>query len=67
MLQERLGISYKDASHQLCMAELEKLKSDEKMYKKSFGNLKISIEKALEGSYNDVKDIKGSATSETGV
>jgi chaperonin cofactor prefoldin len=48
------------------MAELEKLKSDEKMYK-SFGNLKISIEKALEGSYNDVKDIEGSATSETGV
>ena len=56
MLQEILSISYKDASHRLCMAELEKLKSDEKMYK-SFGNLKISIEKALEGSYNDVKDI----------
>ena len=38
------------------MAELEKLKSDEKMYK-SFGNLKISTEKALEGGYNNVKDI----------
>ena len=65
-LQERLGISYKDAAHRLCMAEIERLKSDEKMYK-SFGNLKISVEKALGRYFDDVKDIEVSMTSEADV
>ncbi|KIL54925.1 hypothetical protein M378DRAFT_182373 [Amanita muscaria Koide BX008] len=34
-LQERLGISYKDASHRLYMTEIEKLKADETMHKMS--------------------------------
>ncbi|KAF8811076.1 hypothetical protein BYT27DRAFT_7018481, partial [Phlegmacium glaucopus] len=39
-LQERLGISYKNASHRLYMAELERLKSDEKMHT-AFVNLQV--------------------------
>lgn len=65
-LQERLGISYKDAAHRLFMAEMERLKSDEMMYR-SFGNLKISVEKALRRCFDDVKDIEGSVTSEADV
>ncbi|KAF8798381.1 hypothetical protein BYT27DRAFT_7218606 [Phlegmacium glaucopus] len=34
-LQERLGISYKDAAHQLYMAELEGVKTEQKIYKPS--------------------------------
>jgi hypothetical protein len=32
-LQERLGLSYKDAAHRLYMAEMERLKADESSYK----------------------------------
>jgi hypothetical protein len=66
VLQDRLGISYKDAAHHLCMAEIERLKSDKKMYK-SFGNLKISIEKALGRCFDNVKEIEGLVTSEADV
>jgi hypothetical protein len=66
VLQDRLGISYKDAAHRLCMAEIKKLKLNEKMYK-SFGNLKISVEKALGRCFNDVKEIEESVTSEADV
>lgn len=48
------------------MAEIERLKSDEKMYK-SFGNLRISIEKALGRSFDEVKNIEGSLTSEADI
>jgi len=39
-LQETLGISYKDASHRLYLAELEKLKVADEKYKafKNLGN-----------------------------
>ena len=33
VLQERLGISYKDAAHHLYMAKLERVKRDKMMYK----------------------------------
>ncbi|KAF8803380.1 hypothetical protein BYT27DRAFT_7110125 [Phlegmacium glaucopus] len=42
-LQERLGISYKDASHWLYMSELEKLKA-EKDASKAFCNLKMQTD-----------------------
>ncbi|KAF8805952.1 hypothetical protein BYT27DRAFT_7103388 [Phlegmacium glaucopus] len=45
-LQERLGISYKDASHHLYMAELEKLKA-EKDASKAFSNLMMRTERAV--------------------
>jgi len=48
------------------MAEIERLKSDERMYK-SFGNLKISVENALGRYYDDVRDIEGSVTSDADV
>jgi hypothetical protein len=48
------------------MAEIERLKSDEMMYK-SFSNLKIPVEKALGECFNDVKEIEGSVTSEADV
>jgi len=61
-LQQRLGLSYKDAAHRLFMAEFEKLKADEKLYK-SFANLKGSIEKVLESSFNTVNNIEKSLES----
>ena len=61
-LQQRLGLSYKDAAHHLFMVEFEKLKLDEKLYK-SFANLKASIEKVMESSFNAVKDIEKSLES----
>jgi len=48
------------------MAEIERLKSDEKMYK-SFRNLKISVQKALGRYFDDVKDIEGSVISEADI
>jgi hypothetical protein len=56
-LQEWLGISYKDTSHQLYMAELEKAKSDEIMHK-AFVNLQILTEEALERVYKSLREIK---------
>ena len=56
-LQNRLGITYKDASHRLYMAELEKLKADERMYK-AFTSLQASTEKALQKAYKSVRDMK---------
>ncbi|KAF8809687.1 hypothetical protein BYT27DRAFT_7254402 [Phlegmacium glaucopus] len=61
-LQERLGISYKDASHRLYMAELERLKSDEKMHK-AFANLQVLTEQALERAYNSIKQAETRDTS----
>lgn len=45
-LQERLGISYKDASHRLYMAELEKLKAVDK-HCKALANLKACLQESL--------------------
>ena len=41
-LQDKLGISYKDASHRLYLAEMEKLKVADEKYK-AFKNLKVRI------------------------
>ncbi|KAF8802329.1 hypothetical protein BYT27DRAFT_7215423 [Phlegmacium glaucopus] len=57
-LQQRLGISYKDASHHLYISELERMKSDEKMYK-AFANLQASTEQALRTAYKSVRNIDG--------
>ncbi|KAF8954483.1 hypothetical protein BDZ97DRAFT_1864963, partial [Flammula alnicola] len=56
-LQEKLGISYKDASHRLYIAELEKLKVADQTYK-AFKNLDSRIEtslKTLEARFGDPK------------
>lgn len=50
-LQQRLGISYKDAAHRLYMAALEKLKAEEQCYRehKSLGNqLETSLKRIQE-------------------
>lgn len=46
-LQHKLGISYKDASHRLYMAELERLKAADAAHK-AFTNLDTRIEKYLQ-------------------
>jgi hypothetical protein len=46
-LQERLGLSYKDACHRLYMAEVEKVKADVKA-SKAFAKLRETTKKALE-------------------
>ena len=56
-LRERLGISYKDAAHRLYMAEVERLKADEKLHK-GFANFKISTEEALERAYISIREIE---------
>jgi hypothetical protein len=45
-LQQRLGISYKDASHRLYIAEVEKLKVADEQYK-AFDSLDKQITKYL--------------------
>ena len=62
-LQERLGISYKDASHRLYMAELERLKADERMFR-AFAIQQASTEKALEKAYKSVKDLEDKGDKE---
>lgn len=57
-LQQRLGLSYKDAAHRLYMAELEKVKRDKMMYK-AFSNLEKSIKKTLEMSLKSIGEIEG--------
>jgi hypothetical protein len=63
LLQERLGISYKDASHRLYMAELERVKRDQKLYT-SFASLEGSIKKTLEMAYNTISEIQGGVSEE---
>jgi hypothetical protein len=46
-LQQRLGISYKDASHRLYMTEIEKLKANEKIHKIT-ATVKGKTQKALQ-------------------
>ena len=61
-LQNKLGISYKDASHRLYMAEMEKLKAEQKTIK-AIGKLRATTKAALESAYNAVKEI-GNVNSE---
>jgi len=58
-MQERLGISYKDAAHRLYMAELERVKRDQKMYK-AFANLEASTKKTLEMAFSSISIIDNS-------
>jgi hypothetical protein len=62
-LQERLGLSYKDASHRLYMAEMERLKADEKTYK-AFATLEATTKKALEKAFNEVKEMEEAFSSD---
>ena len=57
-LQEMLGISYKDASHRLYMAECEKLKTDEKT-QKAFSIVKERTQGALVGFQRRLVQIGG--------
>jgi hypothetical protein len=63
VLQERLGISYKDAAHRLYLAELERVKRDQMMYR-SFANLEGSIKNTLEMAYKTINAIDGVRTRE---
>lgn len=56
-MQERLGISYKDASHRLYMAEMERLKADEQAFK-AFTTLEIRTKKALGKALDSLKDVE---------
>lgn len=49
-LQERLGISYKDASHRLYMAEMERMKAEENFFR-AFNDLQAATKKKLENAY----------------
>ena len=62
VLQERLGISYKDAAHHLYMAELERVKRDKMMYK-AFASLEKSTKKTLEMAFKSISDIDGTEIS----
>lgn len=57
VLQERLGISYKDAAHRLYMAELEGVKRDQAFYK-AFSDLESSTKRTLEMAYNTINAIE---------
>jgi hypothetical protein len=57
-LQEKLGIAYKDAAHRLYLAELERVKRDQKMYK-AFASLERSTMKTLARAYTNISEIDG--------
>jgi len=61
-LQQQLGILYKDAAHQLYIAKLERMKSNEKMFK-GFSNLQASTEKSLALLYRSVNEIESPMTT----
>ena len=56
-LQKQLGISYKDASHRLYMAEVEKLEQQELTLKR-LASLKERMEKSLSLFESRVADIE---------
>jgi hypothetical protein len=64
-LQAKLGISYKDAAHRLYMAELERLKVDQKMYR-AFNTLQASTRQTLEMAYQSLKGV-GQSEASTGM
>jgi hypothetical protein len=53
VLQQRLGISYKDAAHRLYMAELEGVKKENKMHK-AFQTLERATKKTLEMAFKTI-------------
>ena len=57
-LQERLGLSYKDAAHRLYIAELERVKRDRMMFK-AFSNFEKSTKKTLEMALKSLGNIEG--------
>jgi hypothetical protein len=57
-LQETLGISYKDASHRLYIAELEKLKVADEKYK-AFKNLGSRLKKFVDSINEDFVQVPG--------
>ncbi|KAM6490266.1 hypothetical protein JOM56_014243 [Amanita muscaria] len=61
-MQERLGISYKDATHWLYMAEVEKLKADQNAHK-AFVNLKSCTHDTLIKFNNHLSAIDNRETS----
>lgn len=66
VLQEWLGISYKDAAHRLYMAELERVKRDKIMYK-GFARLECSTKKTLEMAFNTISAIDVDKKSDEGL
>jgi hypothetical protein len=58
-LQETLGISYKDASHRLYLAELEKLKVADEKYK-AFKNLETRVSEFVADINEDYEVVYGS-------
>ena len=63
-LQEKLGISYEDASHQLYMGELEKLKVANETHK-AFKNLNKHLTELLEYHNEHFGDDTSAITSTT--
>jgi len=59
-LQETLGISYKDASHRLYLAELEKLKVADEKYK-AFKNLASRLTTFVNTINEDYEVVEGTA------
>jgi hypothetical protein len=51
-LQDKLGISYKDASHRLYLAEMERLKVADEKYK-AFKNLGVRLRGFMRGINED--------------
>ena len=62
-MQERLGISYKDAAHRLYMAELEKVKRDQKIFK-AFASLEDSTKKTFELACKTISEIDVAGTGD---
>lgn len=56
-LQERLGISYKDATHRLYMSELEKVKRDRFSFQ-SYESLDAATTKTLEMAYKRISALE---------
>ena len=56
-LQEKLGISYKDAAHRLYMVEMERLKTDQKSYK-VFATVKSTTKKTLQNAFIALKSLE---------
>ena len=56
-LQEKLGISYKDAAHRLYMAEMERLKTDQKTYK-VFTTVKSTTKKTMQNAVIALKSLE---------
>ena len=63
-LQDQLGTSYKDASHRLYMAEVEKLEQQD-ITLKTYATLKERVENKLESFEMRLSEITPSSHSDT--